>query len=69
MTALFNYFDLPCPTRFGVSIIYTILRGICLLPLPWFVNVLFYAICVLNFQDVLLSRLPFYCGFHYSFMF
>jgi hypothetical protein len=55
--------------RFGVSISYTILRGISLLPLPWFANVLFYAICVLNFQDVLLSRLPFYRGFHYAFMF
>jgi hypothetical protein len=50
MTALFNYTDfyLPCPTRFGVSITFTILRGICLLPLPWFVNVLFYTICVLT---------------------
>jgi hypothetical protein len=27
MTALFNYLDLPCPARFGVSITYTILRG------------------------------------------
>jgi hypothetical protein len=35
MTALFNYMDLPCPTRFGVSLIYTNLRGIHLLPLPW----------------------------------
>jgi hypothetical protein len=35
MTALFKYFYLPCPMRFGVSITYTILRGICLLPRPW----------------------------------
>jgi hypothetical protein len=32
MTALFKYLDLPCLTRFDVSITYTILRGICLLP-------------------------------------